>query len=470
MSRWNYKPKRVFPDGDLCQEVSLLEERWAEEDKALAMLTEFGSVGLMFSHYGDFGDIIYSLSAVYDLCFDSKRKAEYYLYPVRGTRALMTKEHAALLLPLIEAQPYIEKAVWSKQSQGVVLDVAQRIRVPAGTLSDNYHNWLDIPLGSRFSPWLTAKPKKIAPIVISRSHRYHALGFPWAKILNRKKGQCVFVGLRKEYDDFMAEFGELDFYPTENFLQLAEVIAGADLFIGNQSAPRAIAEGLKKPVVVEVGPVDDTHFVRSDAWYGNTADFWCEGLVTDLDTELMAATGGRSLLLYEFLTVLRDCVQLTNHLCGDLAELGVYQGGTSKVIKKYSTDGVLHLFDTFKGIPEDDAIPDGYHRKGDFGDDTASLETVKEFLGEENIQYHVGEFPASIKQPDYLKYKFVHVDGDIYQSILAACKYFPSRMLSGGIIVFDDYERPSCPGVKKAILECGLRPEKTAQYQAIVRF
>ena len=41
---------------------------------------------------------------------------------------------------------------------------------------------------------------------------------------------------------------------TSDALELAQVINGADLFVGNQSFPLAVAEALKKPVVVEVDP------------------------------------------------------------------------------------------------------------------------------------------------------------------------------------------------------------------------
>ena len=59
------------------------------------------------------------------------------------------------------------------------------------------------------------------------------------------------------------------FHPTRDLLQAAEVIAGAELFIGNQSCPRAIAEGLKVAVVQETDRSrDNCHWERPNAWYG----------------------------------------------------------------------------------------------------------------------------------------------------------------------------------------------------------
>jgi O-methyltransferase len=47
----------------------------------------------------------------------------------------------------------------------------------------------------------------------------------------------------------------------------------------------------------------------------------------------------------------------------------------------------------------------------------------------------------------------VHIDADIYQSVKDSCTFFYPRLESGGIMVFDDYGFPSCPGARKAVDE-----------------
>jgi O-methyltransferase len=37
------------------------------------------------------------------------------------------------------------------------------------------------------------------------------------------------------------------------------------------------------------------------------------------------------------------------------------------------------------------------------------------------------------------RYSFVHVDTDIYQSVLDCCTWFYPRLATGGALVFDDY-------------------------------
>ncbi|WP_157369237.1 alpha-mannosyltransferase [Zavarzinella formosa] len=216
------------------------------------------------------------MSAVYDLCRESGRKAEYHLYHDFGTRAPMTYEHAAGIIPLISAQPYIASSEFTPRPCGVTLNAALRkFHHSKGQISDHYHHWLDIPFGNRSNPWLTVPRKNsVAPVIVARSARYHGRSFPWGKIVEAVRGQAVFVGTAREHADFTHNFGPIPYQPTNDLLELACVIAGADLFIGNQSCPRAIAEGLKLPVIVEEGNPPDTHFLRPDAWYGTSSEFW----------------------------------------------------------------------------------------------------------------------------------------------------------------------------------------------------
>ena len=44
---------------------------------------------------------------------------------------------------------------------------------------------------------------------------------------------------------------------------------------------------------------------------------------------------------------------------GDFAEVGVYQGGSARVICEAKGSKRLRLFDTFSGLPEDSSEADG---------------------------------------------------------------------------------------------------------------
>jgi hypothetical protein len=89
-------------------------------------------------------------------------------------------------------------------------------------------------------------PKR--PIVINRTQRWTPAtpGAQWAQW--REQGweqQAVFVGLAQEHVEFCRVTGwQIPHHPTQNMLELAQVIAGADVFVGNQSQAFALAVGL----------------------------------------------------------------------------------------------------------------------------------------------------------------------------------------------------------------------------------
>jgi len=141
----------------------------------------------------------------------------------------------------------------------------------------------------------------------------------------------------------------------------------------------------------------------------------------------------------------------TRRCKGDVAECGVYKGGTAKILADLASDRPVHLFDTFSGMPETDPSKD-LHKSGDFAD--TSLEAVRSYLADNaNACCTAGMIPQSLDVVQDRSFSFVHVDLDIYSSIRAACQFFYPRLERGGILLFDDYGYPSCPGARTAVDE-----------------
>lgn len=141
-------------------------------------------------------------------------------------------------------------------------------------------------------------------------------------------------------------------------------------------------------------------------------------------------------------------------LPGDVAEVGVYQGGTAKLVAKVFTrkkNKVVHLFDTFSGTPKGDSKKD-LHKESDFSD--TSLRSVKKYLKDcKNVQFYPGIFPETADPISRKKFCFVHIDVDLYKSVIDCCTFFYPQMESGGIMIFDDYGFITCPGAKIAVDE-----------------
>jgi hypothetical protein len=146
-------------------------------------------------------------------------------------------------------------------------------------------------------------------------------------------------------------------------------------------------------------------------------------------------------------------VRATAKLGGSMAEVGVYRGGTARVIREADATRSLHLFDTFEGLPEpaetDTKFLWGRFRKGQF---SYSLENVRSYLGDcHKVHFHKGLFPATGEAVKDEKFSFVHADVDLYASTWGLLDFFYPRLLRGGIIVSHDFA--TCRGVREAIEE-----------------
>ena len=88
-------------------------------------------------------------------------------------------------------------------------------------------------------------------------------------------------------------------------------------------------------------------------------------------------------------------VKRTEKVHGDLAEVGVFMGGSAKLICESNGGKPLHLFDTFEGIPRVEEIDQPAFYQGQFA---VSIEKVKNYLNEyQNIYFYKGVFPATAK-------------------------------------------------------------------------
>lgn len=135
-------------------------------------------------------------------------------------------------------------------------------------------------------------------------------------------------------------------------------------------------------------------------------------------------------------------------LDGDWAETGVYRGGSAYILAALANGKTCFFFDTFSGMP--DVVTDvDSHAPGDFSD--TALAEVEALLAEfEHCVLIPGIFPESAGDLDRT-FGLVHVDFDIYNSVLAACHFFWPRLVPGGIMLFDDYGFDSCLGVREAV-------------------
>jgi O-methyltransferase len=184
------------------------------------------------------------------------------------------------------------------------------------------------------------------------------------------------------------------------------------------------------------------------------------------DPDFVAATGGflipedrvdrRICSLEAWDNVRRDMLVLlmrsviARRVEGDFAELGVYQGGSARLIHHYAPERVLHLFDTFSGFDAREiARPE---QKGQFADTSVAAVLKRIAPLNANVIPHVGRFPDSV--PEELRSRrvaFVHLDADLFAPIIAGLEFFYPRTSRGGVVVVHDYN--AWPGARCAVDE-----------------
>ena len=151
------------------------------------------------------------------------------------------------------------------------------------------------------------------------------------------------------------------------------------------------------------------------------------------------------------LWIVYNCIMQAKSVPGDFAECGVFRGATAHLIAETMNGRVLHLFDTFTGMPPTDIEVDA-HEEGDFSE--TSLQEALELVGNpDKVVFYAGFVPDTFAGLEHKEFAFVHIDLDLYRSTTDALRYFYPRMNRGGIMLLDDYGRPSCQGVTKAIEE-----------------
>lgn len=153
------------------------------------------------------------------------------------------------------------------------------------------------------------------------------------------------------------------------------------------------------------------------------------------------------LLTFNEAFTLYKLIESTNKIEGEIAEVGVYKGGSAKLISKLKRKKKFHLFDTFEGLPK---LSNKDNKKQFIkGQYIGRYEQVKKYLKSySNVFLYKGFFPDTANPIKGRKFSFVHLDVDIYSSTFDSLKFFYPRMVTGGVILSHDYA--NSVGVKRA--------------------
>lgn len=222
---------------------------------------------------GDHGDILYAMCAIKALGIELVYLNVNPKYKLRGIGQTKFNEKGALMLkPLIESQPYIKEVkLYDGERVDYNLDLFRYIGDLTYTnLCYSILKSFGVDPVEMTKQWLFVEPvTKGKPVLINKTDRYLNNNVDWNSFLEHYGPFMAFVGIQSEYDNFINEYKcDIPFYPTSDFLELAQLISGCSIFIGNQSSPYAIAEGLKKDTIqVVCDECPNCLFPRDNAFY-----------------------------------------------------------------------------------------------------------------------------------------------------------------------------------------------------------
>lgn len=131
-------------------------------------------------------------------------------------------------------------------------------------------------------------------------------------------------------------------------------------------------------------------------------------------------------------------------LVGDFVECGVNRGGMAMTVMRYinfkSLDRKFYLLDTFCGLSAKYIAPEERRLGINPGGYEECFEFVKEtFQGFPNVEIIRGTIPDTLPMVKTDKVAYLHIDMNCVKPEIAAAEYFWDKLVSGAVIILDDY-------------------------------
>lgn len=218
-----------------------------------------------FRHGGNAGDTIYSLPSIKYICEKNNAKAILYLnlnVPSGFTESqhplgnvMLNQTMYDMLYPLLKQQDYIQDVqIYDEKLVNNIdydLDLfrSECKNLGAGNISMWYSLAYPELTPNLQMPSIALPPLNNDYILVNRTSRYNNYFIDYSILKNYDN--VYFVGVESEFKALQIHNQNIKHYKVNDFLELAQLIAGCKLFIGNQSMAFAIAEQLKVKRILE---------------------------------------------------------------------------------------------------------------------------------------------------------------------------------------------------------------------------
>ncbi len=216
-----------------------------------------------FNHSGHLGDLVYALAVIKEISkihtcnlFITINKTIGRNYHKHPTGNVMITERSYLMMePFLVSQSYINNVtIYNNNPIDIDLDLFRDLPFKMEFHSIRwYYHLVGIQIDMSL-PFLEmgAHPMIKDKIVIVRTFRGRnpIINYSFLK----KYNNLLFLGTKAEYEEFIKEVPNIEFYDVKDFLEMAQIIKSSKLFISNQTFSFAIAEGLKVNRILEANP------------------------------------------------------------------------------------------------------------------------------------------------------------------------------------------------------------------------
>jgi hypothetical protein len=159
---------------------------------------------------------------------------------------------------------------------------------------------------------------------------------------------------------------------------------------------------------------------------------------------------------------LYEAYKMTLGCAGHIAEVGVYKAACSlwfaKLVRIFEPEALtmVHGFDWFKGtqVTEEDPLL----AEGSYAEDYEKIALLIRTQGLDSIlKLHkldvTTELPDFFSKYPHLQFKLILLDVGVYPVVQSCIKEFYPRLVSGGIMLFDQFNHELAPRETRAIRE-----------------
>jgi O-methyltransferase len=216
---------------------------------------------------------------------------------------------------------------------------------------------------------------------------------------------------------------------------------------------------LRKFGYINKSKLYETNYVlpKSEITYSNdllftyhNADFLKDPLFIESYNLGKNTDGGTLLKNYDIewrIHVLCWAAKHAMHLEGDFVDCGVHTGIFARAVMNYvdfnKSQKKYYLLDTFNGLDEKYSTEEELLRNTAMGYDKEDSETlynqVKQTFKDFNVKIIKGTVPETLIHVDSNKICYLSIDMNCVEPEIAALEFFWDKMVSGGMIIFDDY-------------------------------